>query len=81
MQILFFRFSQCCEMCSKLVYYRGVSRFASDGCVFVVLEIGSSSGSVFTVFVGSAAVIGIASLWRTAGFWRVRQISGMPHSL
>ena len=58
---------------------RSVCRFASVDGVEAVLEICSSS--VFAVFVGSAAVVGVASLLCIAAFWRMRLLSGLPHCL
>ena len=46
---------------------RIVNRFTSVGCVLAALEI--CNRSVFALFVGSAAVIGVASLLRIGVFF------------
>ena len=52
---------------------RTVSRFTSVGGVLAALEICNSS--VFAIFVGSAAAIGVASFLRIVVFWRMRLLS------
>ena len=58
---------------------RSVGSFASADGVEAVFEICSSS--VFAVLVGSAAVVGVASLLCIAACWCMQLLSELPHVL